>query len=91
MRFKVTGAAALLVLIATLAAVDEEGWKFPDTLHWPQMHGEVVGDLLDEDRYFLRVLRGQAPNISTGQDGRAALEIVLAAMRSWREDKPIRL
>ncbi len=75
----------------TLAAVDEEGWKFPDTLHWPQLHGEVVGDLLDEDRYFLRVLRGEAPLISTGQDGRAALEIVLAAMRSWREDKPIYL
>jgi UDP-N-acetylglucosamine 3-dehydrogenase len=75
----------------TLAAVDEEGWKFPDTLHWPLLHGEVVGDVLDEDRYFLRVLRGQAPLLSTGQDGRAALQIVLAAMRSWREDKPILL
>jgi predicted dehydrogenase len=75
----------------TLAAVDEEGWKFPDTLHWPQLHGEVVGDVLDEDRYFLRVLRGEAPVISTGQDGRAALEVVLAAMRSWREDQPVRL
>ena len=75
----------------TLAAVDEEGWKFPDTLHWPQLHGEVAGDVLDEDRYFLRVLRGQAPILSTGQDGRAALEIVLAAMRSWKEDRPIKL
>ena len=75
----------------TLAAVDEEGWKFPDTLHWPQLHGEIVGDVLEEDRYFLRVLRGQAPVISTGQDGRNALEVVLAAMRSWREDKPVRL
>jgi predicted dehydrogenase len=75
----------------TLAAVDEEGWKFPDTLHWPQLHGEIVGDVLEEDRYFLRVLRGEAPIISTGQDGRNALEVVLAAMRSWREDKPVRL
>jgi predicted dehydrogenase len=75
----------------TLAAVDEEGWKFPETLHWPQLHGEVVGDVLEEDRYFLRVLRDQAPILSSGQHGRAALEIVLAAMRSWKEDKPVRL
>jgi predicted dehydrogenase len=27
----------------TLVGVDDEGWKFPDTLHWPQMHGEVGG------------------------------------------------
>jgi predicted dehydrogenase len=75
----------------TLHAVDEEGWKFPDTLHWPQLHGEVVGDVLDEDRYFLRVLRGEAPIISTGQDGRDALEVVLAAQASVREDRPVKL
>ena len=75
----------------TLTAVDEEGWKFPDTLHWPQLHGEVVGDVLDEDRYFLRVLRNEAPIISTGQDGRAALAIVLAAMRSWKQNRSILL
>jgi len=75
----------------TLSAVDEGGWKFPDTLHWPQLHGEVVGDVLDEDRYFLRVLKGEAPIISSGQDGRKALEVVLAAQASVREDRPIRL
>ena len=74
-----------------LAAVDAEGWKFPDTLHWPLLHGEVVGDVLEEDRYFLRVLRGEAPIISTAQDGRNALQVVLAAMRSWKEDRPVLL
>ncbi|UCF99745.1 MAG: Gfo/Idh/MocA family oxidoreductase [Spirochaetaceae bacterium] len=75
----------------TLSAVDEEGWKFPETLHWPEMHGEVVGDVLEEDRYFVRVINGEAPIISSGQDGRNALEVVLAAQRSYREDKPVRL
>jgi UDP-N-acetylglucosamine 3-dehydrogenase len=74
-----------------LHAVDGEGWKFPDTLHWPQMHGEVVGDVLDEDRYFLHVLHGKRPIISSGEDGRRALEVVLAAQRSAREDRPVRL
>jgi predicted dehydrogenase len=75
----------------TLSAVDEEGWKFPETLHWPEMHGEVVGDVLDEDRYFIGVVRGQREIISTGRDGRNALEVVLAAQRSYREDRPVRL
>lgn len=75
----------------TLVGLDEEGWKFPDTLHWPQMHGEIVGDVLDEDRYFLHVLKGKRPVISSGQDGRKALEVVLAAQRSWRQGAPVKL
>jgi UDP-N-acetylglucosamine 3-dehydrogenase len=75
----------------TLVGLDDEGWKFPDTLHWPQMHGEIVGDVLDEDRYFLHVLKGRRPIISSGEDGRKALEVVLAAQRSWREGAPVRL
>ena len=74
-----------------LQAVDADGWKFPDTLHWPLMHGEVVGDVLEEDRYFLRVLRGERPILSTAADGRRALEVVLAARRSLQEDRPVRL
>ncbi len=74
-----------------LQAVDAEGWKFPDTLHWPQLHGEVVGDVLEEDRYFLRVLKGERPLLSTAEDGRNALEVVLAAQRSVREDRPVSL
>lgn len=75
----------------TLVGVDDEGWKFPDTLHWPQMHGEVVGDVLDEDRYFMHVLAGRKEVISTARDGRNALEVVLAAMQSWREGRAVAL
>jgi predicted dehydrogenase len=86
-----TGSLYLDYRPMTLSAVDGEGWKFPETLHWPEMHGEVVGDVLDEDRYFIGVVRGEREIISTGQDGRNALEVVLAAQQSYKEDKPIRL
>ncbi len=75
----------------TLVGVDEEGWKFPDTLHWPQMHGEVVGDVLEEDRAFLRVLKDEREILSTPEDGRRALELVLAAQESVRRGVPVLL
>ncbi len=75
----------------TLVSVDDEGWKFPDTLHWPQMHGEVVGDVLEEDRFFLRMLRGEQKILSTAEDGRKALEVVLAAQKSVKDGAPVRL
>jgi len=75
----------------TLTAVDNEGWKFPDTLHWPLLHGEVTGDVFYEDLYFLNVLKGKKPIISTGEDGMNALKVVLAAQRSYREGLPIDL
>jgi predicted dehydrogenase len=75
----------------TLVGVDEEGWKFPDTFHWPQMHGEVVGDVLEEDRAFLRVLRDEREILSTAEDGRKALEVVLAAQKSVRDGAAVLL
>ena len=73
----------------TLSAVDDEGWKFPDTLHWPQLHGEVVGAVLEEDRYFLKVLRGEREIISSGADGRRAAEVVLASKKAYRSGMPV--
>jgi predicted dehydrogenase len=74
-----------------IVAFDSEGWKFPDTLHWPMLHGEVVGDVLEEDRYFLKVIRGERDIISSGEDGKNALEVVLAAQKSYREGNPVLL
>ncbi len=75
----------------TLAAVDDEGWKFPDTLHWPLLHGEIVGDVLEEDRYFLKVIRGEREIICTSEDGKKALEVVLAAKQSYKKGIPIKI
>jgi predicted dehydrogenase len=74
-----------------LSSVDEEGWKFPDTVHWPILHGEVVGAVLEEDRYFLRVLRGERDIITPAQDGKRSLEVVLAAKESYKTGRAVSL
>jgi len=75
----------------TLSAVDDEGWKFPDTLHWPELHGEIVGAVLEEDRYFLKVLRGEREIVSSGMDGRRAAEVVLASKKAYTSGMPVDL
>jgi hypothetical protein len=50
-----------------------------------------VGAVLEEDRYFLKVFRDEREIITTGEDGRKALKVVLAAKKSYMEESIVRL
>ncbi|MEM2179152.1 MAG: Gfo/Idh/MocA family oxidoreductase [Candidatus Methanomethylicaceae archaeon] len=65
-----------------LYACDSEGWKFPDTLHWPIVHDEVSGSLLNQDLHFLKCILEDKIPLVRGEDGLAALKVVLAAIQS---------
>jgi hypothetical protein len=70
--------------VQTAAGID-----CPDTLYWPQIHGETVGALRTEISYFLDcVTRGRAPQVVTPADARAA---VSAAERSARSGRVVKL
>jgi predicted dehydrogenase len=74
-----------------LYACDHEGWKMPDTRHWPSMNGRLVGAAkLEVEHFFNCVIEDKKP-IVTGEDGRQSLEIMLAAEKSIAEDKKISL
>ncbi|OYT67772.1 MAG: hypothetical protein B6U65_02185 [Candidatus Wolframiiraptor sp. EX4484-121] len=69
---------------------DREGVKRYDTIHWPIIHGRIVGALKEELSYFAEcVLNDKRPEIVTPQEARKALELVLAAERSARSGFPI--
>jgi predicted dehydrogenase len=74
-----------------LYACTREGWKLPDTRHWPKMAGEYVGAVKQEVEHFLDcVLHDQEPRV-TGMDGRRSIEIMLAAEMSIAEDRVVPL
>lgn len=74
-----------------LYACDVDGWKLPDTRHWALMHGKSVGCLKNEvQHYFECVLQDEQPLVS-GEDGKRAMEVMLAAERSITEGQPISL
>lgn len=66
-----------------LYSVDsKEGWKFPETRHWPLVNGRLGGAAHFEILHFLEsVLFDTAPLID-GYEGRRSLEVAIAAERS---------
>lgn len=93
-RMNVVGSEGNLNLDFTpmdLFGVDREGWKLPDTRHWPSMHGKLVGAAkLELEHFFECVLNGKSPLV-TGEDGKRSLEVMLAAEKSIAEDRIIQL
>jgi predicted dehydrogenase len=74
-----------------LFGVNREGWKLPDTRHWPVMHGKLVGAAkLEIEHFFECILRDKQPLV-TGLDARRSLEVMLAAEKSIAEDRIVRL
>lgn len=74
-----------------LYACDIDGWKLPDTRHWAMMHGKSVGAIKQEvQNWFECILEDKEPPV-TGEDGRRALEVMLAAELSIAEDRIVSL
>jgi predicted dehydrogenase len=93
-RMNVIGTEGVINLNFTpmnLYSCTREGWKLPDTRHWPKMDGGYVGAVKEEMEHFIDcVLHDREPRV-TGMDGRRSVEIMLAAERSIAEDRVVPL
>jgi predicted dehydrogenase len=93
-RMNVTGTHGNLHLDFTpmnLTGVDREGWKLPDTRHWPAMHGKLVGAAKLELEHFFECVREDKTPLVTGEDGRRSLEVMIAVEKSIKEQRIISL
>ena len=93
-RMNVIGTDGVLNLNFTpmdLYACDRDGWKLPDTRHWPSMNGKLVGAAkLEIEHFFECVMQDREPLV-TGIDGRRSVEVMLAAEQSIAEDRIVAL
>jgi predicted dehydrogenase len=75
-----------------LYAVDsKEGWKFPETRHWPTVNGKLAGAERMEIQHFLECVLFDLPPLIDGKAGRRSLEIGVAAEKSIEEKREIEL
>ncbi len=66
-----------------LAVCDREGWRYPDTTYWPELHGVRAGALREELSYFANcILRGEAPTVIKPEESLEAVRACLAAEES---------
>ena len=74
-----------------LYACDFEGWKLPDTRHWPAMNDKLVGAAkLEMEHFFECVLEDKQPLVG-GEEGRRSIEVMIAAELSIAEDRIVSL
>jgi UDP-N-acetylglucosamine 3-dehydrogenase len=75
-----------------LVVQDRQGIDCPDTLYWPEMHGEPTGALRTEIAYFVDcVSRGMKPTVVAPPEARAAVAALAAAEKSARTGKVVRV
>lgn len=71
--------------------VDADGWKLPDTRHWPEMNGRLAGAIRAETDHFLLCAATGQPPLVDGRQARRSLEVGLAADRSIAEGREVEL
>ena len=68
-----------------------DGSTCPDTMYAPELRGRFTGILRDEIAHFVEcVQQDKAPDV-TGEDGRAAVEVVCAISESIEKQQPVYL
>lgn len=93
-RMNVLGTNGNLFLDFTpmnLYGVNREGWKMPDTRHWPTLHNKRIGAVKYEIEHFIECVIENKEPLITGKDGRASLEVMLAAEKSIATGQKIEL
>ncbi|MCR4401478.1 MAG: Gfo/Idh/MocA family oxidoreductase [Firmicutes bacterium] len=85
------GAGYVNILDQGLCIYTENGLRCPDTLHWPEVNGQIVGDLRDEIAHFVdRTLDGEEYAVSN-TDALAAVRIIEACAKSIDRNQPVQL
>lgn len=75
------------VVVQSGASVD-----CPDTLYWPQIHGEIVGALRTELAHFVScALAGRQSTVVTPREARNAVAVLAAAEQSAATGKIVKL
>jgi UDP-N-acetylglucosamine 3-dehydrogenase len=70
----------------------KSGHDCPDTLYWPEVHGQIAGALRDELGYFATcVAEDKPPVVVTPAEARAAVAVLAAAEKSAASGKVVRI
>lgn len=75
-----------------LVVQSRAGIDCPDTIYWPELHGEIAGALRSEIAYFVDcVAQGKPPEVVPPAEARRAVAVLAAAAESARSGQVVRV
>lgn len=63
-------------------------YELTDTVHWPDLDGQIVGDLKYQIEHFIRALTTKSEFLMRGEDAISAVNVVEAIIRSYETGSP---
>lgn len=70
---------------------DGAACEYPDTLHWPETNGRIMGDLRDEIEHFADAVLGGKEFIVPTEDAISAVAVIEAIFKSMDSGMPVDL
>jgi len=93
-RFDVVGTEGTIYVDGSGQAVEiynADGSVCPDVMYAPEIHGKYTGILRDEITHFVECVQQNKTPAVTGQDAKAAVEVVCAIAKSVEKQQPVYL
>ncbi|MCP4385304.1 MAG: hypothetical protein GY798_28485 [Hyphomicrobiales bacterium] len=83
--FEITGSKGVAMVDVqhqSLSVFTESRYRQPDTAHWPQLNGQIVGDLTQEIRDFAQAIREDSDFVMPLEDAVRAVAVIDAIEKS---------
>lgn len=85
------GAGYVNIFDQGVSIYTESGIQYPDTLHWPEYNGMILGDLKEEIAHFARATLNNQPYIVNNENALMAAKIIDGCFQSIETGLPVNL
>lgn len=90
-RFELVGTEGTLEIDVRdhgLRILGPDGYRIPDGLHWPEVNGQIVGDLAAEVDHFISCVLSGTPFVQSVEEAMGAVAVNDAILRSLASGTP---
>jgi len=87
----VKGAGYIEIMNQGVSIINDTNVFYPDTLHWPEYNGRILGDLKEEIEHFVNATLENKPYIVDTENAIMAVKIIEACFKSIDTGMPVEI
>lgn len=85
----VKGAGYVNIMDQGVSIINESNVYYPDTLHWPEYNGKIMGDLKEEIHHFVEATLNDTPYLTKTKNAITAVGVIEACFKSIETGLPV--